>query len=185
MHALIEAESWIISGLQFLLDESDLTITLPCHSGNHARTTNETRYASESGHSLEYLMYRHLADRFRNEPRLNFVVPEGQHSYVQVYDTTIRFQHGHAIKYAGGVGGIFIPAFKAISQWNKARHADLDIFGHFHQSKDGGNFLSNGSAIGYNAFALNIKADFEKPQQRLTLIDKRRGRTCTWPVLLE
>ena len=185
MPALIEAESWIISGLQFLLDESDLTITLPCHSGNHARTTKDSRFSTEYGHSLEYLMYTHLADRFRNEERLNFIIPKGYHSYVNVYDKVLRFHHGHNIRYSGGVGGIFIPAFKAIAQWNKARHADLDFFGHYHQSKDGGSFLSNGSGIGYNSFALGIKADYEKPQQTLTLIDKRRGRTCTWPILLE
>ena len=86
--------------------------------------------------------------------------------------------------YQGGVGGIYIPVNKSIAQWSKAKHADLDIFGHFHQLRDGGNFLCNGSMIGYNAFALSIKADFEEPKQILTLIDKRRGRTCTWPILV-
>jgi hypothetical protein len=107
------------------------------------------------------------------------------HSYLQVYDTTIRFQHGHAIKYGGGVGGIYIPVNKAIAQWNKARHADLDVFGHFHQQRDGGNFVVNGSLIGYNAFAMSIKADYEQPKQALFLMDKKRGRTCLWPLFLE
>jgi hypothetical protein len=80
--------------------------------------------------------------------------------------------------------GIDIPVKKAIAQWNKARQADLDVFGHFHQRKDGGNFLSNGSNIGYNSFALSIKADYEAPAQQLFMIDKKRGRTCTWPVLV-
>jgi hypothetical protein len=105
------------------------------------------------------------------------------HSYVKVYDTMIRFQHGHAIKYGGGVGGIYIPVNKAIAQWNKGRHADLDVFGHFHQARDGGNFICNGSNIGYNSFALSIKADYEQPRQQLFLMDKKRGRTCTWPIL--
>jgi hypothetical protein len=97
----------------------------------------------------------------------------------------IRFHHGHAINYQGGIGGIFIPAFKAISQWDKARPVDLDLFGHFHQCKDGGKFLSNGSLIGFNAYALSIKADYEEPKQQLFMIDKNRGRTCTWPILLK
>ena len=70
--------------------------------------------------------------------------------------------------------GIFIPAYKAISQWNKARYADLDVFGHFHQSKDGGNFICNGAGIGYNSFALSIKADFEHPSQTFFLVDHKR-----------
>lgn len=185
VHALVYAQSHLISGIQFLLDHFDGQIVLPCHSGNHARTTRTTRFSAENGHSLEYLMYLHLANHFRHESRVQFIVPEGMHSYMQVYDTTVRFQHGHAIKYGGGVGGIFIPTFKAIAQWNKGRHADLDVFGHFHQSKDGGNFVCNGSLIGYSAFALSIKADFEPPRQTLFLIDKKRGRTCTWPIIVD
>jgi hypothetical protein len=185
-HAIVTAQNMIISGIEFLLRESDLKrIVVPCHSGNHARTTQKTRFSAENGHSLEYLLYLHIAAYFRNEPRVEFVIPDGMHSYVQVYDQMIRFHHGHSIKYAGGVGGLFIPAYKAIAQWNKARHADLDVFGHFHQCKDGGNFLCNGSLIGYNGYALSIKADFEPPKQQLFLIDKKRGRTCTWPILVK
>ena len=184
-YAIVEAQNLLISGVQFLLDHSKLALTIPCHSGNHARTTITTRFANENGHSLEYLMYLHLAAYFRSEPRVNFIIAEGAHSYVQVYDQTIRFHHGHAIKYGGGVGGIYIPTNKAIAQYNKAKHADLDVFGHFHQLRDGGNFICNGSLIGWNAFAQSIKADFERPRQALFLIDKKRSRTCLWPVIVE
>jgi hypothetical protein len=183
--AIVFAQDQIISGLEFLLEHTNYNFVLPCHSGNHARTTHTTRFATENGHSLEYLMYRHLAAYFRNEPRLMFQIAEGMHSYVKVYGTTLRFHHGHAIKYGGGVGGIYIPTNKAIAQWNKAKSVDVDVFGHFHQSIFAPNFVCNGSLIGYNAFALSIKADFERPQQGLFLIDKKRGRTCSWPILVE
>lgn len=185
MHALLYAQELIASGIEFLLEHSDYNYTFPCHSGNHARTTKTTRFATEAGHSLEFLMYRSLADHFRTEKRVTFLVPESYHSYVKIYDQTIRFHHGHAINYQGGIGGIFIPAFKAVSQWDKIRQADLDVFGHFHQCKDGGKFVSNGSLIGFNAYALSIKADYEAPKQQLFMIDKNRGRTCTWPILLK
>lgn len=184
IHALVTAQNMLASGIEFLLEHSTVDLVIPCHSGNHARTTKTTRFSAENGHSLEYLMYLHLAAYFRTEKRVHFIIPEGMHSYMHIYDTTIRFQHGHAIKYGGGVGGIYIPVNKAIAQWNKARHADLDVFGHFHQSRDGGNFICNGSLIGYNAFALSIKADYEQPKQALFLMDKKRGRTCSWPILV-
>lgn len=185
IHALVEAQNMLISGIEFLLANSDHEFLIPCHSGNHARTTQKTRFASENGHSLEFLLYTHLKAYFRNEPRITFLIAPGMHSYIQVYDQTIRFQHGHAIKYGGGVGGIFIPANKAIAQWSQARHADLDVFGHFHTMLDGGRFICNGSLIGYNSFALSIKASFERPRQALFLMDKKRGRTCTWPILVD
>jgi hypothetical protein len=92
--------------------------------------------------------------------------------------------HGHNIRFAGGVGGVYIPINKAINQWNKLRHAYLDILGHFHTFRDGGNFIVNGSLCGYNAFAISIKADFEEPRQCFMLIDKKRGKTIVAPILL-
>jgi len=184
MHAIINAQNLIASGIEFLLKHSKYEFVIPCKVGNHSRTTRKVRFGTETGHSLEYLMYIHLAAYFRNEPRVTFQISEGYHHYLDIYGKTIRFHHGHAINYQGGIGGIFIPAFKAISQWDKGQRADLDIFGHFHQMKDGGKFVSNGSLIGYNAFALSIKADYEPPRQTLLLIDKKRGRTCSWPILL-
>lgn len=184
MHAIGTAQSYLISGIEFLLNHSKLQLSFPCHSGNHGRTTRTTRFGMENGHSLEFLMYRHMADYFRTEPRVKFDIAPGPHSYMSLYGRTLRFHHGHMIKYGGGVGGIFIPTYKAIAQWNKARPADLDIFGHFHQRKDGGNFICNGSLIGYNSYALSIKADYEQPAQQLLLMDKKRGRTCVWPVFV-
>ena len=52
-------------GIDYLLRNSKLNIILVCHSGNHARTTRTTRFGAENGHSLEYLMYLHLAAYFR------------------------------------------------------------------------------------------------------------------------
>jgi hypothetical protein len=183
-HAVVFAQNLLIGGIQFLLEHTAYDFIIPCHSGNHARTTQKTRFASENGHSLEYLMYLHLAAYFREEKRLRFDVAQGMHSYLQVYDQTIRFHHGHAVKYNGGVGGIYIPTNKAVANWNLARHADVDVFGHFHQYIPTPRWVCNGSLIGYNAFALSIKAPFEKPKQSLFLVDKRRGMTCHWPVLV-
>lgn len=179
------AQNLLIGGLEFILENSDLNLVIPCHSGNHGRTTPKVRFGHENGHSLEYLMYRsiekHLTHKYQE--RVDFRVSKGYHSYAEIYGQKARFHHGHAINYQGGIGGIFIPAFKAISQWDKMRQADVDFFGHFHQHKDGSKFVSNGSLIGFNSYALSIKADYEKPKQTLTLFDKERGRTCTWPIL--
>lgn len=184
VEAIMYAESLIVSGIQFLLKETDLKITLPCHSGNHARDTEKTRTATEAGHSFEFYMYHNLAKMFAQEPRVQFVIPDGYHSYMDIYGLTFRFHHGHAIRYGGGIGGIYIPVNKAIAQWNKAKRADVDCFGHFHQLRDGGNFLCNGSLIGWNGYALSIKADFERPKQAFTLVHNHLGRILTRSIVL-
>ena len=169
------AQQYIASGLKFLLENTDLTFVLVCHSGNHARVTKKVHVSTEAGNSLEKYMYRNLAEYFRNEKRLKFIIAEGQHSYIKVYNLTVRFLHGHSIRYNGGVGGITIPARKAIAQWDKMRKADLTCFGHFHSRLDAGDFVCNGSLIGYNAFALSIKADYEPPAQQFILVSNYKG----------
>ena len=184
IEAILFAQTQIISGIEYILENTDVRLTSPCHSGNHARTTKRVHVSTEAGHSLEYLMYHNLAQYFKGNPRVTFIIPRSYLSYMQVYNYTIRFHHGHDIKYGGGIGGLFIPTYKAISQWNKGRHADLDCFGHWHQTKDGGNFYCNGSLIGFNPYAISIKADYEPPRQNFFLVHKELGKTIQSPIHL-
>lgn len=186
MEEVIESWRLLTAGIEYILDNTDLHLIIPCHSGNHARVTRKVHWSTEAGNSLEYAMYHAISKEFAGNKRVEFIIPKSYHSYVDVAGFVIRFHHGHAIKYSGGIGGLFIGAYKGISQWQKARHADLDVFGHYHQSKDGGNFLCNGSLIGFNEYAVAIKADFEKPKQTFFLIDhKRKEKTVTTPIFLE
>lgn len=179
------AQNLIVSGIEYILANSSYDLIIPCHSGNHGRTTKFSHFGSENGHSLEYFMYCAIAGYFRNEKRVKVMIPEGSHSYLDVYGYTVRFLHGHDVKFGGGVGGLTIPLNKAISQWDKARPAYITCLGHFHQRFDGGSFMANGSLIGYNSFALSIKASAEKPAQQFFLIDKLRGKTIVAPILLD
>lgn len=184
VEAALLAQDWLASGIQYLLEHTNCVITIPCSCGNHSRITKDRRVSTETGNSLELFVYHALANHFKGEKRIRFILPQGYHTYVEIYGKMIRFHHGHGIKYGGGIGGIFIPAFKAIGSWNKGRVADLDCFGHYHSAKDGGSFLLNGSLIGYNAYALSIKADFETPRQMLFLMDSKRGKTLTAPIIV-
>lgn len=182
--AAIYAQNLIVSGIEYILENTELNLVVPCHSGNHPRITRKIHHASEAGNSLEFYMYHNLRDYFRDEPRVEFRISDGYHSYINVYGRTVRLHHGHNVKFGGGIGGLFIPAYKAISQWNKARPAELDVFGHFHQTKDGGTFLCNGSLVGYDTFALSIKADYEPPRQQFFLYHEELGRTISAPIYL-
>ena len=185
MEAIMAVQKRIVDGLQYLLDTlPNHRFTVVCKGGNHTRITHKQRHATESGNSLETYMYSAIGKSFADD-RIRFVSEDGYLGYLDIYNWRICYHHGHSIKYGGGIGGIFIPAFKAIGQWNKMRWADLHLFGHFHAHKDGGSFLCNGSLIGYSAYALSIKADFEKPKQLFFLMDKLRGKTVTCPIVLD
>jgi hypothetical protein len=191
--AMYTAQGWIIGGLEFLLKSlpANVKITVVCHGGNHGRMTKEQRQKTEPGVSIERFMYFNIRDRFRNEKRMTFQIANGYHTFVRLFDKdkpyVIRFHHGHAIKAGGGVGGIYPPVHKAIDNWNKSvRDVNLDVFGHFHQFVDAQNFIVNGSLIGYNSFAVYIKAPFEPPKQAFFLVSKKyRSKTMVSPIFVE
>ena len=155
---------------------------IPLVSGN---TTKFTHAKTRVENSYEFLLYRHLQQSFAHEPRVSFHIAAGSHLYLEVYEQTIRFHHGDDIKYAGGVGGITIPIRKALSSWSSFRHADLSVFGHWHQLLHGRDFVVNGSLIGFNEYALMIKAEYEPPQQAFFLMDSKRGRCCATPIWVD
>lgn len=182
--AILEAQGFLQSGIEFLLNNSRLNLIIVCHVGNHSRITQKTYISSEQGNSLEYGMYHSLKMRFAGEPRVKFIIAEGYHSFLDVYDVKVRFHHGHMLKYQGGVGGLTIPVNKAIAQWNKETRVDLDVFGHWHTYMPLNNFVANGSLIGYNAFAISIKADYDVPKQAYFLIDKKLKASIFAPIFV-
>ena len=182
MDAMLFAQDHIVSGINFLLDNTDVKINVVCAVGNHSRITEKVHNSSEHGNSLEYYMYHNIARFFALNKRLTFQMDKSYHQYIRVYGRLIRVHHGHAITYGGGIGGITIPINKAISQWNKLKNVYLDIFGHFHQYVDGGNFVTNNSLIGYNSYALKIKASPSRPAQTFFLVHKKYGKIMSTPI---
>ena len=123
--AMLFAQNLIASGIEFLLENSDLNLVIPCAVGNHSRQTHKVHVSNEHGNSLEWAMYNFLAKYFSKEKRVKFVLSRSYHNYVDVLGYTIRFHHGHAIQYGGGLGGITIPVIKAINRYNNDRKAQL------------------------------------------------------------
>jgi len=186
VEAALLAQELIERGIRYILENTDVNIVIPTNSGNHARLTKRIHVSTEYGNSLETYMYCTMAKHFSAEKRVTFNISTGYLNYVDIGGYTIAFHHGTFIKYLGGMGGPTISLNKAIAQWQKMRRADLYVQGHLHQFIDGGNFIINGSVIGYNAFALSIKASPEPPTQTFFLVDIRRKRkTVVIPVFLD
>jgi hypothetical protein len=164
-----------------LLEKHFERIVIPCSFGNHGRNTIKPRHATGARNSYEWMLYQILRKQF---PQFEWQIANGYHNYVGVNGKVIRFHHGDGLKYQGGVGGLTIPVEKAIAQWNRGMVADLDVFGHWHQSQQNPKWISNSSLIGHNAYAIAIKAGFEVPSQTYFLMDKKHGRTITAPVFV-
>lgn len=176
----------ISGGIRYLLKNTDTKLDVVCMSGNHGRLQQKLHISREAGNSLEYVAYNFLARTFARQKRVKFYIPQSYLFYYECRDFTVAFHHGHFVRYNGGVGGITIPMNKAIAQWQKIRHADLYCSGHHHSFLDGGNFIINGSVIGYNAYALSIKANYEPAKQTFFLVNHRYNcKTITTPILFD
>ena len=178
---------YVSAGIRCLLDYADIdSIHVVCNGGNHGRTIQKPRHATAFQHSYETLAYLRILDRFHDVPNVTFQISRSYHAYVTLYDRwQIRFHHGNAMKFFGGVGGLSIVANKSVAQWNKSHRVDYDIFGHFHVSQDNWNWVSCGALCGYDPFALSIKGDFQPPTQTAIFIDKEHGKVATLPVFIE
>lgn len=184
IEAIQKAQDYLYNGIKFLLKNTKCNITIPCCYGNHGRITEKNRNATGAGNNLETFMYGNLEKLFADEKRVKFLITKAYHNYMKIYDWQTRFHHGHNVKYYGGVSGIYLSMNKAITQWDKGKPAKINVSAHFHQQRDGGNFINNGSLIGYNAYAMSIKADFEEPKQAYFLIEPEAGKTLVAPLLL-
>jgi len=183
VETLLWVKDKIVKGINTLRNKGRFKkIIIPCCFGNHGRTTMKSRIATGAKNSFEWLMYKWLSESLTDG--VEWQVATGYHTYLNIYDKTIRLHHGDSLSYQGGVGGLTIPVEKAIAQWNKGRSANLDVFGHWHQMQQNPKWVSNGSLIGYSPYALKIKASYEPPQQTFFLFDSKRGRTGTWPIFV-
>ena len=170
-----------IAGGMALLEKHFSEIVVPCVYGNHGRTTKKPRHATGAANSYEWMLYHVMAKALLGD----WHISDGYHLFLDLYGKTLRIHHGDGLKYQGGIGGLTIPVEKAIASWNKAITADLDIFGHWHQSQQNPKWVCNGSLIGHNAYSIAIKAGYERPSQTAFLFDSRHGRTGTFPIFVE
>ena len=183
---LIECERAIVAGLGYLLEHGGFErLIVPCSHGNHGRTTQKMQADNSHATSYEWLMYQSLQRHFRQEPRINWQIADGNVTYLTVLGQVLRFHHGDACRYQGGIGGLTIPLTKWIHRADQAIRADHTFQGHFHQLTLGPNWSVNGSLIGATAYGLKLGFAPERPQQLMRFIDSTRGFTVSAPILTD
>lgn len=183
-----QAALWMTSLLggviQYVIDHGKFEyITIVCKIGNHSRITHKVYTDEEAAHSYEWGIYHALANKFN---ALKWVIDESYFTYVRVYDKILRFHHGHAFRYMGGIGGIHIPLLRYISKVNRQRRADMDIMGHWHtrifDATDG--YLVNGSVCGVDGYSIRLGFPIEEPTQQFQILDRKRGFTINAPIMV-
>jgi hypothetical protein len=184
--ACLFVQDRVVTGIDHLKNHANVKgVTVVTNHGNHGRTTVKKRISTSHKNSYEWLMYNNLARMYRKDPLVKWKIAEGYLNYLDIQGHTVRFHHGDGMRYQGGVGGITVPVNKAIAQYDKQRRAAFDVFGHYHQFMENWRWICNGAIVGYNAYALEIKADIQPPTQSFIVVDKEYGKVMALPIFVD
>lgn len=185
----MNATRWIAERLRGMIDAiaaATDSVIVCTNAGNHGRSTEKNRIATELEHSWEQMMYFTLAREEKNK-NVEWKIAEGHLGYVNLDGFLVRTTHGHSIRYNSGVFGLALPASKKISQWDAGRKADLTIFGHYHSFGwlRGARYVANGSVIGCSPYSQRVASD-ERPCQGMAIVDHgRKEVTRAYPLFCD
>lgn len=185
--AVLFMQDHIHTGIQHLLKDKRVErLVVVANYGNHGRATDKRRISTGFKTSWEWLAYNTVARYYQDNPRVLFKIAKGYHALLDVQGYNVRFHHGDSVKFGGGIGGVHIPLRKKIAQWNKAgTPAHLDILGHFHQFADDWRYVLCGCLVGYNAYAVDIGAEYQPPTQTFVVVDRTYGKVLALPLFVE
>jgi hypothetical protein len=164
--------------------------------GNHGQIGGPVRREMHPESNADSMLYRIVADRFTDEPRISFQIPvpdgeRGWYAIDRIGNYSCLLFHGDQVR--GQLGMPWYGFYKAIQGW--ASGAILDEFkdaacGHWHQHAtipfNQRTLRVSGSPESYNTWAQeNLKA-MSAPSQRLMFVHPENGRvTAEYQVYLE
>lgn len=188
MEAVSMVKKEIVSGLKFIHESfpglKKFRFIGIC--GNHSRTTKKMQFANGYKLSYEYFMYKDIESTCEvlGLP-IEFVIPESEFAYIDLYGKKVIFCHGHQFNTAGGVGGIYPSMLRWFGKLNQTVKVDKAFIGHYHTSIWTKEVCVNGSIKGYDAFAMGHALPFEVPQQTFVIMNEKRGFIFYTPIFVE
>lgn len=189
MQGIALMKKWLISGLKAIHDElPDLQkIVVVGICGNHSRTTKKLQFNNGFALNFEYFMHKDIEQTLTlmGLTKFEFIIPESEFAYLDIYGKKILFCHGHQFRSAGGIGGIYPSMFKWYAKLNQTIKIDKAFIGHYHQMIYTKEVCVNGSLKGYDAFAMGHGLPYEVPQQTYVILNEKRGFIFYSPIFAD
>lgn len=168
-------------------------VFLPCVVGNHGRMTHKPRAKARVHTSFEWILYCQLERHFKNDKRVQFMIPGETDAHLRVAGHRYMLTHGDTLGVKGGDGmiGALGPILRGrikthTSEAQIGRDFDTMVIGHWHQYLPLPGCIVNGSLKGFDDFArLFLRARYQPPIQALWFTHPVRGITSHWPVTLD
>ena len=189
MQGIAFVKKLIISGLKAIHDElpelQKIIVVGIC--GNHSRTTKKLQFNNGFALNFEYFLYKDIEQTLTlmGLTKFEYVIPEGDLAYLDIYGKKILFAHGFQFRSAGGVGSIYPPMLRWFGKMNQTIKIDKAFIGHFHTSIYTKEVCVNGSLKGYDAFAMGHGLPYEVPQQTYVILNEKRGFIFYSPIFAD
>lgn len=149
-------------------------------SGNHARTEKIPFYNHKQTENLDYMLYKILELKGKNQPNLSFHTPESFWTIIEVEQRKFMVMHGDTIKQQNSMSLPWYGMWKEFMKWGTMKDTvgDFDdmMLHHFHQPTRigmGNNSLFvNGALKGKDDFSLaGTRLPAPAAQRFLTVAD--------------
>lgn len=156
-------------------------IRIVCQPGNHGRMMHKEdkgRALSQKYDSFENIIFNTLSHVFKNDPKVEIIVPKSPYAEVTVQGHRIYMTHGDGV-FSTGNPGKSINTEKIEQQVHRINEEErlknrkpfeLFVFGHVHQAahfqtNSGTQILINGSMIGTDSYAQGVGIMSSNPVQ--------------------
>jgi predicted phosphodiesterase/DNA-directed RNA polymerase subunit H (RpoH/RPB5) len=187
LESVLQLTDLLHAGLGQMVEEFG-KLYVPCVVGNHGRIHKKPRAKFKVQQNYEWIIYQLLAQRFANDSRVTFEIPESTDVTFKIHNVTFLLTHGDQFKGGSGISGIFTPLMLGASRKLKRQQAvqkpfDVMMVGHFHSYIHTNSLIVNGTTKGLDEYAYQMNFGFEEPQQALFLVHENHGVTIRMPVL--
>lgn len=193
--SLLEVQEHLEAALTRIADKFG-KVFVPCVVGNHGRNTLKPRMKGRVFENYEWNLYCQLEKYFRNDPRIQFLIPGETDAYFSVLGHRFLLTHGDTLGVKGGdgiigaLGPIARGTFKVgRSEAQIGRDFDTLLMGHYHTYIPRGEavpVIVNGCLKGYDEYArLGLRVPYSRPSQALWFVHPARGITAQWRMDLD
>ncbi len=190
--AVNEVTDVLIAGLERLADRFG-KLFVPCVVGNHGRNTTRWRAKQAVFTSYEWLIYTSLQRHFRNDKRLQFMIPSEVDAFFHVRGWRFLLTHGDRLGVKGGDGiiGAIGPIMRGTvklgtSEGQIGRDFDYLMMGHWHYPLYLPHTIVNGALKGYDEYArLGLRVPYAPASQLLFRVHPEHGLTSRREIVLQ
>jgi len=165
-------------------------VFVPSVVGNHPRLALKPQAKGAVKNNLDWLLAKQLEIHFKDDPRVQFHIPNSLDCFYQVYGKTYCLTHGDQFKGGSGIAGIWSALMLGMARKLKRQQAvgrpfDYLCMGHWHQLTLSKGLIVNGSTVGYDEYAYKSNFSYEAPAQALWINHPTYDLTHWLPVYLE